>query len=363
MPAWRETTRKRACIGTVLLLCLGLTAACTGISGETTVPDDVPVTTRPFADRPENFQFAIVGDRTGGHRPGVFRHAIQRLNQLQPEFVVGVGDLIEGYKEDRSALAREWEEFDGIVETLDMPFFYTVGNHDIGNEVMREVWRERYGRDYYHFLYRDVLFLSLNTEDPPVILSAETLARQAWLEETMRDDPDKVRRLLREHSNKSGAGNKPPKLPGQVAISDAQVAWVGRVLAANAGVRWTILLMHKPAWEYESPNFARIEALLEDRPYTVIAGHEHYYNYTRRRDRDYVTMATTGGIWLTEGGGSFDHIAWVTMTDQGPLIINLALCGLLGSPEETAQAMSADGTSQCFRPAGAQDRQGPGDPG
>ena len=106
MTAWRETTLKRACIGTVLLLFLGLTAACTGMAEQTTVADDVPVTTKPFADRPENFQFAIVGDRTGGHRPGVFRHAIQRLNQLQPEFVVGVGDLIEGYKEDRSALTR-----------------------------------------------------------------------------------------------------------------------------------------------------------------------------------------------------------------------------------------------------------------
>ena len=48
------------------------------------VAGDVPKTNRPFADRPENFQFAIVGDRTGGHRPGVFRHAIQRINQLQP---------------------------------------------------------------------------------------------------------------------------------------------------------------------------------------------------------------------------------------------------------------------------------------
>lgn len=335
-----------------LLACCCALSACGGVPPVTAVADDVPATTRPFADRPENFQFVIVGDRTGGHRPGVFRHAVGHINQLQPEFVVGVGDLIEGYKQDKALLQREWDEFDDIVDELEMPFFYTVGNHDMGNELMRDLWLERHGRDYYHFVYRDVLFISLNTEDPPIILPADTLARQAWLEEAMRDDPAKVRQLLRARKQQTNPDSERPKLPGEVAISDAQVAWVERTLAAHPGVRWTILLMHKPAWEYDSPAFARIEALLQDRPYTVIAGHEHYFNYTRRRDRDHITMATTGGIWLSEGGGSFDHIAWVTMTDKGPLITNIALCGLLGTPQETAETMSAGDRSHCFHPGG-----------
>lgn len=46
---------------------------------------------------PDNFQFAIVTDRTGGHRPGIFEDAIGKLNLLQPEFVMSLGDLIEGY--------------------------------------------------------------------------------------------------------------------------------------------------------------------------------------------------------------------------------------------------------------------------
>src|SRR5438552_544617 len=45
---------------------------------------------------PEEFQFSIVSDRTGGHRAKVFSRAVERLNLLQPEFVVSVGDLIEG---------------------------------------------------------------------------------------------------------------------------------------------------------------------------------------------------------------------------------------------------------------------------
>ena len=33
---------------------------------------------------------------------------------------------------------------------------------------MWEVWEERYGQRYYHFIYKNVLFLVLDTEDKPV---------------------------------------------------------------------------------------------------------------------------------------------------------------------------------------------------
>ena len=35
---------------------------------------------------PEDFQFAIVSDRTGGHRANIFAQAVERLNLMQPEF-------------------------------------------------------------------------------------------------------------------------------------------------------------------------------------------------------------------------------------------------------------------------------------
>ena len=53
-----------------------------------------------------------------------------------------------------------------FVESLEMPFFYVPGNHDISNEVMADVWQERFGRAHYSFLYRGVLFVCLNTEFP-----------------------------------------------------------------------------------------------------------------------------------------------------------------------------------------------------
>ena len=62
-----------------------------------TIAASVPRTDKPFLDTPDSFQFGVVSDRTGGHRPGVFDQAMDKINLLQPEFVMCVGDLIEGY--------------------------------------------------------------------------------------------------------------------------------------------------------------------------------------------------------------------------------------------------------------------------
>ena len=236
-------------------------------------------------NNPDNFQFAIVADRTGGLRPGVFASAVEKLNLLKPEFVMSIGDLIEGNTEDEVELNRQWEEFDGLVNKLEMPFFYLPGNHDIGNKVMAEKWRQRLGRSYYHFVYRNVLFLRLNTEDP-------------------------------QRRN----------------ISDRQVEYFREALNANRDVRWTLVFLHQPVWKEKAlENWDKFESLLADRAYTVFAGHEHRYQKNLRKDRVYYNLATTGGI----GGYNklddcqFDHIVWVTMTDDGPVMANLLLEGIL----------------------------------
>ena len=62
---------------------------------------------------------------------------------------------------------------------------------------------------------------------------------------------------------------------------------------------------------------------------TAIAGHEHYYDFTTRHGRDYIAMGTTGGVWLSRGPGAFDHVAWVTMTDDQPIISLIRTDGML----------------------------------
>ena len=88
-----------------------------------------PWTSEEFLDDPQEFHLAVLPDRTGGERKGVFAKAMDTLNLLRPAFVMSVGDLIEcGGKPN----AREqWAELQAYVSKLDMPFFYVAGNHDI----------------------------------------------------------------------------------------------------------------------------------------------------------------------------------------------------------------------------------------
>lgn len=90
-----------------------------------------PWTNLNFYNDPKNFKFAIVSDRTGGLRPGIFPDAVKKLNLIMPEFVMSVGDFIPGNTADTAKLKKEWAEFDAELKTLKVPFFFVPGNHDI----------------------------------------------------------------------------------------------------------------------------------------------------------------------------------------------------------------------------------------
>jgi hypothetical protein len=237
---------------------------------------------------PAEFRFAMVSDRTGGHRARIFSQAVEQLNLMQPEFVLSVGDLIEGLTEKNEKMIDEWREFQGYVSKLQMPFFYVPGNHDIGNPAMETFWKEKFGRRYYHFVYRNVLFLILNSEDPP------------------------------------GKGG---------SILDDQKAWIKEVLEQNKGVRWTILSLHRPLWDQKNLDkngWLDVEKLLAGRSYTVFVGHVHRYKKWVRQGQNYYQLATTGGGSKMRGlsYGEFDQIVWITMKKDGPVIANILLDGI-----------------------------------
>ena len=97
-----------------------------------------------------------------------------------------------------------------------MPFFYAPGNHDVANAFQESYWKEKFGRRYYHFVYRDVLFLVLNSDDPP----------------STPDDPDY-------------------KATGGTRISSQQIDYVRKALEENRNTRWTFVALHKPMWNTE----------------------------------------------------------------------------------------------------------------
>ena len=82
--------------------------------------------------------------------------------------------------------------------------------------------------------------------------------------------------------------------------------------------------------ELQDTGWARAEEALRGRKHTVFAGHWHTYTKYIRNDSRYFILATTGGGSSLRGPrhGSFDHVVWVTMTDEGPRIANLMLDGI-----------------------------------
>lgn len=299
--------------------------------------DDYATDARPwthldFANDPDNFQFAIITDRTGGHRPGVFPAILKKINLLQPEFVMSVGDYIEGYTHDKERLSREWAEIDGMVAPVEAPLFFVVGNHDIAHEAMEEAWRARAERTRYHFVYKNVLFIALNTEDTRY----PTPEEQAELDKVwavLETDTPAAIRMIQES----------PLLMSFVAetnaarVGQAQADWMIGLLKKYEDVRWTFVFMHRPMWETPTPGFEAIEAALNGRGYTMFAGHNHNYVHTVRQGADHMRLGTTGGGWGDESvPGKMDHVTWVTMRDGGPVFAHLVATGILakdGVPE------------------------------
>src|SRR5262249_1109665 len=147
--------------------------------------------------------------------------------------VMCVGDLIQGSK-NLEVTNQQWQELNDLVGKLQMPFFYVPGNHDIGSEATERRWTEQFGRRWYHFVYKNVLFVVLDTEDLP------------------------------------GKGRGPKFGPEQIAAAK-------KILADNANVRWTFLFFHRPVWNSKNVDkigWLPIEEALQGRKYTVFVGHE-----------------------------------------------------------------------------------------
>ncbi len=305
----------------LVLFVFGLLLAAVGLSRSTPQPGvtaEAPLQVTVESRNPwthlrlnrsaEQFQFAIVSDRTGGHRAGIFSRAVELLNLMQPEFVLSVGDLVEGYTTPEQARSQ-WGEFQGYVGKLQMPFFYAPGNHDVLTSDMAKVWQEKFGRRYYHFVYKNVLFLVLNAYDGPEV---------------------------------EAKGGK----HFQEQIGKEQLDYVKQALADNPTVRWTVVALHPPIWT--RPNGAEtgwpeVEKLLAGRNYTVFCGHIHHFRKFVRQGMNYYQLATTGGGSTLRGidYGEFDHITWVTMKADGPVLAHVLLDGIY--PEDMKKPITEEG--------------------
>ena len=133
-----------------------------------TVTLPVGVTTRlrlapPDADRRGPYRFGVLSDvQEAIDRVGDIHRKINETPNVR--FVLGIGDLTQrGYRE-------QLERFQTELEALEVPYFATLGNHELGDGP--PAYHELVGRGSSHFVYRGVHYSLVDsasaTIDPEV---------------------------------------------------------------------------------------------------------------------------------------------------------------------------------------------------
>ena len=285
-----------------MTICIAALAATLAADFSHNLSGTKPWTDKPFLDDPQEFHFAIISDLTGGERPDVYERAVEKLNLLRPEFVMSVGDLVQGGGVSREALKKQWDSFRRRTDKLEMPFFYVVGNHDIwtgftgmtpARQTSIDLWKEQFGTNtYYNFTYKGCHFVCLD--------SMET------------------------HDY----------YPPREALSVRQLEWASREIRSRAGARWTFIFMHKPL-DWTSDRWLKFEREIADVDYTVFCGDWHTHCTAVRHGKKYHVIGTTGGVIdgaISEdlSSGIMDSVTWVTVTKKGPVVSNIAVSGVHG---------------------------------
>ena len=311
-------------------LFLALSLFITGCDSKTpksfNLKHDISIGPKPWVNEinekgKNDFTFGIISDLNGGEREGVFNVAVQQINRINPDFVLSIGDLIDGGTEDFEQLELEWDDFDDRASQFNMPFFYLGGNHDLTNPKMRKFWKQRFGPRYYHFVYKDVLFLMVDSEDFEEKRMQEVyLAREKALQI--------IKGEIEGEYTETEYYNMLERRTG--AMSDAQFKYFDKILNKYNNVNWTFILMHKPLWQREDDKgLTRLEKVLGNRSYTVINGHLHSFSHRIRNKQDYIILGTTGGSQNEKDLAAFDHVTFVRISDKKPVITHLRMDGIL----------------------------------
>lgn len=280
-------------------------------------------------DSSRDYSFAILSDRTGMAVHGKFEQALELVKRLQPEFVISVGDLVEGYCLHTEEAHEQWNYIDNIVEDVGLPVLQTVGNHDYSNDVMSTVWRERKGYEYYAVRRGGSLFLFLTTEDEINTLSEETIAMVQEVTRIGTADAERADELLKQYFEEKQIHFSDEWLM-QEKVTDEQLDFFAEVLSQNADAEWTYVIMHQPLWKAQSRSiYTRLTEMLGERKATLISGHIHYLETQEINGRQHIQMGRTGGGFIREGKGNIHHILWVEVKNSIPSFQVMLLDGTI----------------------------------
>jgi predicted phosphodiesterase len=167
----------------------------------------------------DSFRFALIGDRTGEHVPGVYEEVWKETAAENPAFVLSVGDTIEGLNE--GSAESQWREIEQFLTNWKrFPLYLTPGNHDIWSPRSEQLFVKYAGHSpHYSFDYGPAHFTILDNSRSDEMPAAELAFlnadltqhdrqplkfivshRPSWILKTMLDDPDfELQRIAKKH--------------------------------------------------------------------------------------------------------------------------------------------------------------------
>lgn len=130
----------------------------------------------------KNFSFAVLGDRTGISNQEIFEQILTTIKSMKTDFVINVGDLIEGYTNFETIINNEWDSIFDNLGTLKEQFYFTAGNHDIWDSLSYQVYLNRtgYQKPYYTFSIGKNHFIVLDNSRQDKVEKPDSI-QLAWL--------------------------------------------------------------------------------------------------------------------------------------------------------------------------------------
>jgi 3',5'-cyclic AMP phosphodiesterase CpdA len=220
-----------------------------------------------------NFRFSILGDRTGDAEPNVYESVWRDVGLLRPDFVINVGDTIQGGN-DATAEA-EWRALRPLWDRSKIPQFFTPGNHDIWSPISRRIYEKETGHPaFYGFNYQNAHFTVLDNSQTE-------------------------------------------------NLSDQQMQFLERDLQQNIDRSPKFVLFHKPFWlipvMFQSGQFRFHQLIQRYGVGYVISGHGHQYVRAVQDGIVYLEAGSSGGKLKGQGferGWFFGQIVARVMGSQ-----------------------------------------------